>query len=734
MKINIVIVHLLLLFLSAVSFAQSSNDFSQMRSVQIDEIEFRNQRVQDVLLSLARLGNISIIFDETVTGNTSHYFSDVSLAEAFAIVSNATGVHLRNEDGIWYASKFLIEGSDDASRISLRAEDLTLEIIVKKLSQFSGLTILFDPLPSEPISLNIDGLPLERILLIALSKFPEYELTTNSDYYYIRYTPPAQSAAATPSVRRDRPSDFTRDAGGNYSVNIEGIRFRDAVSDLFDLAGLEFVFLKQSDSIIDRLAFENKSFDEMLNLVLELGEADYAIRDGIYYIIEISRNDILRRFDTTIQIPLENISAETIPSLFPTGLLASSAYKIDAETNSLIITGSLSEIEAATEFISIIDRPQENSRFHRFDLLNSAVEDIVALLPERLTPSRPIIVPNQNAFLIPVNPDKAREIAEFIAILDQDGTSIPVRLQYIQSEDLLENLPPSVTEDNLYPTSDPTLVFFRGGAAVYRQFMVELEQIDKPIPQIRYQLLVIQFQEGARNRFDFTLSNKQSSGSPSDSSFIGFIGNLLQLDFDIISNFGYSFAVELNWSISESEARILADTTLTGLSGEEVDFQNTNTYRYRDTEIDPDTGEAKATGVTREIVSGLFLQVNGWASGDGMITMEIETTVSKQGTDNSDSGNPPPTSERVINSNIRTPSGQPVIIGGLVNQESDSSTTSTPLLGRIPLLGNLFNKQQESLDNTELMIYIIPYIEYPFSHDTPTSELLDQLYVIHMEE
>jgi general secretion pathway protein D len=208
----------------------------------------------------------------------------------------------------------------------------------------------------------------------------------------------------------------------------------------------------------------------------------------------------------------------------------------------------------------------------------------------------------------------------------------------------------------------------------------------------------------------------------------------LQLNFDIVSNFGYGFAVDLNYDIGESQARILADTTLTGISGEEIDFQNTNTFRYRDQEIDPETGETASTGVTREIVSGLFLQVNGWASGDGMITMDISTTVSKQGSDSSGSGNPPGTSERVINTHVRTQSGEPVIIGGLVNQEADTTVNRTPGLSEIPLLGSIFTNQEQSVDDTELMIYIIPHLEYPYYEDTPPSELFTQLYNEHMDE
>jgi type II secretory pathway component GspD/PulD (secretin) len=146
-------------------------------------------------------------------------------------------------------------------------------------------------------------------------------------------------------------------------------------------------------------------------------------------------------------------------------------------------------------------------------------------------------------------------------------------------------------------------------------------------------------------------------------------------------------------------------------------------------EIDPDTGELKSTGVTREITSGLFIKVNGWVSGDGMITMDVESTVSKRGADVSTSGvNPPPTSEKVINTHVRTPSGKPVIIGGLLQQDKDIVVQKVPILGDIPLLGLLFRSEKETYENTELVIYILPHIEYPDIQVMTVTEILKEYY------
>ena len=199
-------------------------------------------------------------------------------------------------------------------------------------------------------------------------------------------------------------------------------------------------------------------------------------------------------------------------------------------------------------------------------------------------------------------------------------------------------------------------------------------------------------------------------------SWSGAVSNIFNINFDIISKFGVQFAGSLNAELSEGKSRVLADTTINGISGESLSFSNTNTSRYRD--IIVDTKGDLYTSTTREISSGLTLSINGWVSGDEMITVKIDAQVSKQGTSESSSNGsstdttpPPSTSEKKVSTNVRTKSGEPVVIGGLFQQEEDISEKKVPVLGNIPLLGYLFKKKVVSTVETEFVIYLIPFVE-----------------------
>jgi type II secretory pathway component GspD/PulD (secretin) len=327
-----------------------------------------------------------------------------------------------------------------------------------------------------------------------------------------------------------------------------------------------------------------------------------------------------------------------------------------------------------------------------------------------------------------LSPESEKMLNEYLPLVDRRVPAHPIQLKYVQSDFLLKNLPPSVSKDDILQTGDATLVFFTGSEDKLKQLRRELELLDRPAPQIRYELLVVQYQDG--EGFDWKLKLKaDATPSTLPMSFLGGIDKLLNLNFNIVSTFGYLFALELNLGLTTNKANVLADTSLTGLSGQEIKFQNTETSRYQEFEIDPDTGKQLATGVTREITTGLIIGMNGWVSGDGMITMKVTSTVSKQGTSTSTgAGALPTTSEKIVSTNVRTPSGKPVVIGGLIQQSKDSNVQKVPLLGDIPLLGFLFQTRSDTNSNTELVIYIVPHLEYPESRKADASRQMEDLY------
>jgi general secretion pathway protein D len=70
----------------------------------------------------------------------------------------------------------------------------------------------------------------------------------------------------------------------------------------------------------------------------------------------------------------------------------------------------------------------------------------------------------------------------------------------------------------------------------------------------------------------------------------------------------------------------------------------------------------------------------------------------------------PNLNKRSANTVVVTPDGVPVVIGGLISNQKASNESKIPLLGDIPLLGQLFKFTAKSSQKGELLIFLTPHI------------------------
>jgi MSHA biogenesis protein MshL len=89
--------------------------------------------------------------------------------------------------------------------------------------------------------------------------------------------------------------------------------------------------------------------------------------------------------------------------------------------------------------------------------------------------------------------------------------------------------------------------------------------------------------------------------------------------------------------------------------------------------------------------------------------------------------NIPQTSTREMESVLKIENNQIAVLGGLMEDRMDKSTSEIPLLGRIPLLGNLFQNRDDTTTKTELVIFLRPVVIKNASIDADFSELRNKL-------
>lgn len=109
--------------------------------------------------------------------------------------------------------------------------------------------------------------------------------------------------------------------------------------------------------------------------------------------------------------------------------------------------------------------------------------------------------------------------------------------------------------------------------------------------------------------------------------------------------------------------------------------------------------------------TGTLLTVTPRINAGGQVTLDISQEVSIPGTEPAvGGGGNVSISQRTINSSVIVHSGQTVVLGGLILENTGEGRSGVPLLMNIPLLGNLFSQKTIDVFRTELIITVRPVV------------------------
>jgi general secretion pathway protein D len=70
----------------------------------------------------------------------------------------------------------------------------------------------------------------------------------------------------------------------------------------------------------------------------------------------------------------------------------------------------------------------------------------------------------------------------------------------------------------------------------------------------------------------------------------------------------------------------------------------------------------------------------------------------------------PSTNKRSIESNVVVDDGSIIVLGGLIEDRYSETNAQVPLLGSLPLIGNLFRSQSRTKNRTNLMVFLRPVV------------------------
>ena len=244
----------------------------------------------------------------------------------------------------------------------------------------------------------------------------------------------------------------------------------------------------------------------------------------------------------------------------------------------------------------------------------------------------------------------------------------------------------------------------------YEKLKPIIAQLDEPVPQVLIKVLLAEITTSDNFELgtEFSILNMRSSGGSSlfESDFLGgstdgLIARTLEGDLD----FTIRALQEVGKLNVLSRPYILTSNnqTATITVGQEVPF-------VTDTRI-TDSGQTINTVQYQDI--GIKLIVTPTINPDGLVIMDVKPEISTTTAETvpiSEKVNASIFAKRSSSARVAILNGQTIVIGGLMQDQETNAVKKVPLLGDVPLLGELFKRTIKKTEKTELLIFLTPQV------------------------
>ncbi|MEM6513198.1 MAG: type II secretion system secretin GspD [Pseudomonadota bacterium] len=468
-------------------------------------------------------------------------------------------------------------------------------------------------------------------------------------------------------------------------------------------------------------------------------------------------------------IPVNNVGAsQLVPILRP--LVPQFGHLVaHAGSNMLIISDRAANVNRIVTIVKRIDMSSE-SDIEVVPLQHASAAEIVRVLTSLTATPRadgaPVsitLVADARTNSVLIGGDKAERlrVRTLVAHLDtplEDGGESQVRyLRYADAESLATQLqtqftqaattgaagtpgasPISSDQISVWADQQTNALVINAPPKTMRSMMQIIDKLDIRRAQVLVEAIIVEVRadqeaqlgitwavEGSGSNTPIGVTNFPGSGAniidlaaaasagDNAANAASAIGSGVTLGVGRISDSGVSFAAVLNALEGSGDTNIISTPSIVTTDneeasinvGQEVPFVTgsfTNAGQGVGGAVNPfQTIQREQVGVKLSITP----QIN---EGDSML-LQISQEISSV-SQSASSAVDLITNERIVETTVIVDDGQILVLGGLLEDTLIESNQAVPLLGRLPLLGNLFRSRRTETVKTNLMIFIRPKI------------------------
>lgn len=375
----------------------------------------------------------------------------------------------------------------------------------------------------------------------------------------------------------------------------------------------------------------------------------------------------------------------------------------DEATNSIILVGNIENNSRMIKYIKQLDIKGESTtqQMYVIRLKNSNVEEMEKIMSKLISqmnnvavkapvkggtpPSKAMVVSDieRNALILLATAEQMKNIRETINKIDIPKVQVYVKAKIVEVDSNMAQLiglkyglnGGAITTNGLY-----TLAGNMGASA------------------LQMSPALLGFLNANTNNFE----GFDTNGNPIYSNDPAFT-------FDAVDKV-FALGATLDLLEQNGAAQILSEPSVLCTNNKEAEIYVGQTMSILTQAQQSTTGVSNVVNnYSREDI-GLTLKVKPRLSSNNKVTLEVETVLEDIDPSTEQMADRPTTTKRTVKTNAIVNNGEMIILGGLIKKVGGKGVSKVPLLGDIPVLGDLFTHHSDIERQQNVVIYLTPYI------------------------
>jgi len=595
---------------------------------------------------------------------------------------------------------------DEEGMVSMDFENVDIRVVIKYISDLTGKNFIIDQNVRGPVTvISPTKIPLEDVYKVFESILEVRGFVTVPSGKVIKIASKADARQRNiPMAVGDRleqivPEDtiITQLVPLQYA---SAERIRAALGQLFSKDASVIAYPTTNTLIVTDIS---SNIHRLVRIVRELDIPGYETKITVIPIRYASADLLAASLSELIEEAGEVPGAPPTPRRRqPPGQLEAvdKMLKIiaDERTNSLIILANEEDTRRVQDLIKRLDVETERSRIHVYFLRNTSAEEMAKVLNTIVSKRKP--QGGEDPVLISEDKGTNSLIIDSPQEFYADIVKIIQKLDVVRDQVLVEVLIAEISYEKTFELGVEWIDVSNDGKG-FPDIAGMGEGADnlKTFGQSAYG-------GGLGTWVDSALTGEGRSSPGVQGLSYGFIQKMAGTGTSLPD-----FAVMLHALQTNKDVNILATPQVLTMDNEEAKIKVVRNIPYLSKLEDTDSGDRTFQNIEYKDV-GIELTITPNITKGEMVRMKIHQKISSLVSTGEASGIrlTPETFDRETETMVTVKDNHTIVIGGLIRDDWNESVSKIPILGDIPLVGNLFRTRSTRKTKNNLLIFITPRV------------------------